>query len=53
VLLEDLSEGDEFLLGKRNFQKGEKLRKRYRCEQIGTGKAYLISAIAEVIPATP
>jgi hypothetical protein len=53
VLLEDLSEGDEFLLGKRNFQKREKLRKRYRCEQIGTGKTYLISAIAEVIPATP
>lgn len=52
VLLEDLSKGEEFLLGKRNFKKGEKLRKRYRCEQVGTGKTYLISAIAEVIPAT-
>lgn len=52
VLLEDLTEGEEFLLGKRNFKKGEKLRKRYRCQQLGTGKIYLISAIAEVIPAT-
>ncbi len=52
VLLEDLPEHAYFTLGKRQFQKGEKLRKRYRCEQKDTGKIYLISAIAEVIPAT-
>lgn len=52
VLLEDLQEGQEFLLGKRSFRRGAKLRKRYRCEQVGTGKIYLVSAIAEVIPAT-
>ena len=52
VLLEDLQKGEEFLLGKRNFKKGDKLRKRYRCEQVETGKIYLVSAIAEVNPAT-
>jgi hypothetical protein len=52
VLLEDLSERQEFLLGKRTFKKGEKLRKRYRCEEVDSGKIYLVSAIAEVIPAT-
>lgn len=52
VLLEDLSEGNEFNLGKRTFKKGEKLRKRYRCEEIKSGKIYLVSAIAEVVPAT-
>ena len=52
VLLEDLAEGQEFLLGNRNFRKGQKLRKRYRCEQLGTGKVYLVSAIAEVVPST-
>lgn len=52
ILLEDLHSGAEFLLNNRKFRKGEKLRKRYRCEQIGTGKIYLVSAIAEVLPAT-
>jgi SprT protein len=52
VLLEDLALGTEFSLGKRIFSKGEKLRKRFRCEQLETGKIYLVSAIAEVIPST-
>lgn len=48
VLLEDIPENEEFLLGNRRFVKKQKLRKRYRCELVGTGKVYLVSAIAEV-----
>lgn len=48
VLLEDVPEGTEFKLGDRSFVKGERMRKRYRCQQVGTGKTYLVSAIAEV-----
>lgn len=48
VLLEDIEEGQQFKLGNRVFVKGEKLRKRYRCKQEGTGRVYLVSAIAEV-----
>lgn len=32
----------------RMFRKGEKLRKRYRCEEIGTRKVYLFSPVFEV-----
>ena len=32
----------------RMFKKGEKLRKRYRCEEIGTKKVYLFSPVFEV-----
>jgi len=32
----------------RQFKKGEKLRKRYRCQEVGTGKIYLFSPIFEV-----
>ena len=49
VLLDEIPEGAEFQLGKRIFQKGEKLRKRYRCVEKGTGKVYLVSGIAEVV----
>jgi len=48
VLLEDIPENEEFQLGNKRFIKKEKLRKRYRCELVGTGKVYLVSAIAEV-----
>lgn len=36
----------------RVFQKGERLRKRYRCLEVKTGKVYLFSPIYEVIPLT-
>ncbi|MDP6909061.1 MAG: SprT-like domain-containing protein [Flavobacteriales bacterium] len=49
ILLEDVVEGDEFSLGKRRFRKGEKLRKRYRCKEVGSGRIYMVSAIAEVM----
>jgi Zn-dependent peptidase ImmA (M78 family) len=48
MLLEDVPTGAEFSLGNKLFIKGEKLRKRYRCEQPKTGRIYLISSIAEV-----
>jgi SprT protein len=32
----------------RVFKKGEKLRKRYRCEEVGTAKVYLFSPVYEV-----
>ncbi len=32
----------------RVFKKGEKLRKRYKCEEVGTRKAYLFSPVFEV-----
>lgn len=48
ILLEDLPEGEEFLLGAKRFVKCEKLRKRYRCKLVGTERIYLVSAIAEV-----
>jgi SprT protein len=32
----------------RVFKKGEKLRKRYRCEEVGTKKIYLFSPVYEV-----
>ena len=32
----------------RVFRKGEKLRKRYRCEELGTKKMYLFSPVFEV-----
>jgi hypothetical protein len=32
----------------RTFKKGEKLRKRYRCQEVGTTKVYLFSPVYEV-----
>jgi len=32
----------------RIFKKGEKLRKRYRCEEVATQKVYLFSPVFEV-----
>jgi SprT protein len=32
----------------RIFRKGEKLRKRYRCQEVGTSKVYLFSPVFEV-----
>ncbi|PCJ89910.1 MAG: sprT domain-containing protein [Flavobacteriales bacterium] len=34
--------------GKRVFQKGEKLRKRYKCVEVNSKRTYLVSAVAEV-----
>lgn len=47
-LLEELPAGALFKIkGGRIFQKGEKLRKRYKCKEVSTGKFYLFSPLFE------
>ncbi len=49
ILLEHLPYRTQFLYnGSRIFEKGEKLRKRYRCREISSGTIYLFSPLAEV-----
>jgi SprT protein len=50
VLLETLPYGAHFLLKERLFQKGEKLRSRFRCVEIKTNKWYFVPALIEVKP---
>ena len=53
LLVEQLAEGACFLLeDQRVFRKGKKLRKRYQCVEVATGKLYLFSPIYEVRPAS-
>jgi SprT protein len=48
-LVEELSAGSLFKLKDgRIFQKGEKLRKRYKCIEVSTGKIYLFSPVYEI-----
>ncbi|MEX6686309.1 SprT-like domain-containing protein [Danxiaibacter flavus] len=50
TLIEDLSEGDLFKTNDgRIFRRGDKLRKRYRCEELKTGLIYLFSPVYEVV----
>ncbi len=49
VLLEHLPFRSHFIYnGSRIFEKGEKLRKRFRCKDIASGAVYLFSPLAEV-----
>ncbi|MCX8020252.1 MAG: SprT-like domain-containing protein [Chitinophagaceae bacterium] len=51
TLLEDLPFGSFFCIeNNRLFQKMEKLRKRFKCLEVKTGKYYLFSPVYEVIP---
>jgi hypothetical protein len=51
VLVEQVPEGGSFSLDDgRVFRKGKKLRKRFQCVELSTGKLYLFSAIYEVKP---
>lgn len=51
LLLEELPAGAQFMIHDgRTFRKIEKLRKRYKCEEIKTGKWYLFSPVYEVRP---
>jgi len=53
LLVEQLPEGACFLLeDNRVFRKGPRLRKRYQCIEVATGKLYLFSPIYEVRPAS-
>ena len=47
--IEEIPLGSTFKHGKsRYFVKGEKVRKRFKCEEIGTKRVYLFSPLAEV-----
>jgi SprT protein len=49
VMVEQLPEGQLFDIGEgRIFKKGKKLRKRFQCIEVNTGKLYLFSPIYEV-----
>ena len=48
LMLSEIPEGADFEFNRRVFNKGEKLRTRFRCTENRTGKVYLISGIAEV-----
>jgi len=51
LLVEQIAEGGQFILDDgRVFRKGKKLRKRFQCEELSTGKLYLFSPIYEVKP---
>ena len=53
LLVEQIPEGSCFSLeDQRVFRKGKKLRKRYQCTELSTGKLYLFSPIYEVKPAS-
>jgi len=48
-LVEQLAEGTLFVIkGGRIFKKGEKIRKRFKCVEVKTGKLYLFSGMYEV-----
>lgn len=49
VMVEEIRDGEIFDAGKgKMFRKGKKLRKRYQCVEIATGRLYLFSPIYEV-----
>jgi hypothetical protein len=51
TLVEAINEGEFFDAGEgRIFRKGKRLRKRFQCVEIATGKIYLFSPIFEVVP---
>jgi SprT protein len=51
TMVEELPEGALFAIdGGRVFRKGKKLRKRYQCKEVATGKLYLFSGLYEVEP---
>jgi len=48
-LVEEVEQGTKFILrGGKRFIKGPRLRKRFKCEEIRTGKIYMVSPIAEM-----
>jgi SprT protein len=48
-LIEEIPPGSLFRTADgRTFKKGERLRKRFHCEEVGTGRIYLFSPVYEV-----
>ena len=50
LLLESLPENAFFFIEDRLFQKGPKLRSRYRCKELATNKWYFVPGLMEVKP---
>lgn len=51
VFLDELDPDTLFTISKgRTFLKGKKLRTRYKCKEVKSGKSYLFSPLAEVTP---
>lgn len=48
TLVEHLKHGDIFELGGKTFQLGNKLRKRYDCKELHSGKMYRVLGLAEI-----
>src|SRR5688500_8883698 len=49
IMVEQIHDGHLFEIGKgKVFKKGKKLRKRYQCIEVNTGKVYLFSPVYEV-----
>lgn len=48
LLLEDLNDGSLFQFSNRRFKKIKKLRKKYLCLEMATGRKFIFSAIASV-----
>jgi predicted SprT family Zn-dependent metalloprotease len=49
LMVEQIQDGTLFEIGKgKLFKKGKKLRKRYQCIEVETGKVYLFSPVYEV-----
>jgi SprT protein len=46
--LDDLSEGTLFQFQERIYRKGKKLRKRFQCIEVKTGREYLFNPVTEV-----
>jgi SprT protein len=50
LFVEQIAAGEKFVIkGNRIFEKGEKIRKRFKCKEIATGKWYLFSPVYEVM----
>ena len=50
IFLSDLKPGTRFLLSGREFEKGETRRTRVLCQEVNSGKKYLIAQLAKVKP---
>lgn len=48
ILLEDLDKNAIFTISSKRFVKGELRRTRYLCQEVGSGKNYLVNALARV-----
>ena len=48
LTIEELPHESIFKFGDKTFKKGQRLRKRYKCVEVGTRRIYLFSPVAEV-----